>query len=265
MSESNNSAVADATDNPAQWSPTRPADKYTDDEIRGLDLFRQLRSFLSTLPEDVVISSSREMIEKLWKTKQSQVLADPIKALFAAAVEKGIELPEAITIMRDGSYQAAKMTGDRFKLADYAKLIGKGPFTHEVKQARTASKNGKYLLYIEEPRPGSNKPFSARLVQQNGNKSAPVIQFPPADPDNPKTTATLVEVKAMSNMLKASDLQSPLTPGVIFKLKDHLDGKVSDDTSSDDDEDEDEDEEENNTRPAKSKAHAALDDEDDED
>lgn len=265
MSESNTATVAETDDGVSDWLPNKPADKYLDDEIKALDIYRALRSFSGRVVKDAqVLSATREMIGQMWKGAQQQALKDEVLAVFAAAAEKGIEVGEAITICPDGSYSLAKNTGDRFKLGDYAKLIGRGPFTHTVKQARTAAKNGDYLLFIEEPLTGSNKPFSARLEQKNGNKSAPIIRFPAADQENPVETAEYKEVTAMSQMMKASDLQSPLTPGVVFKLKDVLEpstGKVAEDDAAEDEDDVEDEEETPPARP-KSRAHAALDDED---
>jgi len=260
MSESNLAVAETTEDGMHEWLPNKPADKYSDDEIKALDIYKSLRSFSGRVVKDPqVLSTTRDMIAQMWKGAQQQALRDEILPVFAAALARGIEVGEAITIYPDGSYCPAKGTGDRFKLGDYAKLIGKGPFLHTVKQARTATKNGTYSLFIEEALPGSQKPFSARLVQKNGNKSAPVIVFPPADPEAPKETAERKEVASMSQMMKASDLQSPLTPGVVFRLKDVLEpaGKVSED-----DEDDVEDEDEPEAPRARSRAHAALDDED---
>jgi hypothetical protein len=259
--------------------PTKPADKYSDEEIRELEGYKLTKQFYSHLREEQRISLTRDALRMQWNEVRASALNDEGLSIFNVARERGLIKDDAVSLVLtlvkgdDDTLRCiyevpSKKAGrrKRFLPEDYAGLIGR-EFRKEVKNSRKkhSERNGVYRVRIEAPYESDDAsawwsekfkdvPFSATLIQEpvNGDK-LPSIVFPP-DPSRKSEDAIandddLIEVLNMTAMMGASRLKHPQSPAVYFKLD-----EVSVEESDDD-----------NVAEAKteSRVHEALDDDDD--
>jgi len=231
-----NSPVVTPTLN--DWEPVKPADDYSDDEIRLLPFFKGLHA---TLPA-MALPLSRNAIAIAWAEKQAKSpRRKAVDALFVILAAENMN-DDRYVVGKDGSVtplrpagRAAKPVeeGGRCSGKDYAKFIGKGNnhaaqqhggFVREV-SGRSLARSGIIELVIGPPLPGSNVPYSAKLYQRPvAGAEAPVISYPPVNPDNLVSNQKIVEVRSISHMMRKSFVQTNQTPIVYFNLRDILKG-----------------------------------------
>jgi hypothetical protein len=122
------------------WAPTKPAEEYEDDEIRGTPLFDRIRSNISVpgpggqtiqLPDATVITLARDAIKEMWGTLQVTRFSATILEVFRVLDENDIDHNDEVIIRRSedsvGSYKLMKAGGrKRFSHDNYAHFIGRG-------------------------------------------------------------------------------------------------------------------------------------------
>jgi len=258
------------TTNVTLWQPSKAAADYTDEEVLQTPVFARL-SEATGLPAKDNLPFARGAIDEMWRKQRQSRFAGPIAALYSL-FDAAKEVGDSFIVNRDGSFKPLKKTaasaseGGRMKNPDYAHFIGQGNtplhpkarhggFIIEVTQARTPARNGVFELVIGPGITGNKvcDVMTAKLYQYPANGAKmPVISYPPVKgerADHRKGISLLrnddvVEVAAMSGMMKASVLAQPQTPAELFGLRKLLKAApvASAVPAAIEDEDEDEDE-----------------------
>lgn len=289
MSETKTAAVARpaASDKPADeyepWSPNKPIEDVSDDELKASPLFARIKQAstfpgpggkMLSLPDEAVLPLVREAWGDAFKQMQVSAFSEVILAVFDALDEAGIEHDNEITVRRRdgvGEYKLPRSGGTRFKHDDYAEMIGYGEGDEKLQKLakhggfivkktgmKKAEKNGTYELVIEPGIKGNSitEKFKATLYQYpDDGRKMPAIVFPPVSGDKNKLRSDddVREVASMSKMMKSSALNVPQTPAVIFDLG----SKLATIRGENPDEESDEAEDENAKDEAKDNAKNA--------
>lgn len=251
------------------WEPPCSVEDATDEQLKASPIYERVRNIGGiVLPDESALPIVKEMWAKAQEALEQERYSDSILALFALLDTNDVEHDGEIIIRRVavneddedsdhiGRYKVPRKKGSRsrFKLSDYAKLVGYGDdresdtgklsehggFVLKKTAMKNAERNGVYELCFDEGDPQNEvcPDFTARLYQRTDDgASHAVITFPPASGDKKKLVQDdkIFEVTSMSQMMKQSVLQHPQSPGVVFDLADKLKAIEEAENGTDDD------------------------------
>lgn len=97
----------------ASFTPSKPAHRYSDEEIENLDLFKQLNATSVQAPEKVLIYA-REEIAVRWAQEQMRRSSEHLRAL----VNSGLGIDHVLlSLVKGFAVEDPKLSGIRFEIA----------------------------------------------------------------------------------------------------------------------------------------------------
>lgn len=221
-----------------EWIPNKKGDQYTDEEIRELSLYSEISILYSRLrsPESVILQMCRDYITELYNSGRDFALSDRLGEIldeFGVTGEnrqKGLLIYEKDGINRfkigvSHSTKRSYKTGRRFTKTCYEKFIGEKFTVHFSPRSKNLAAKGSYHLLIQKGDPKNKLSPNVRLILQqelDNKQKAPIIVFPPANPEAPVINSEIHEVTRISVMLKVSHMDMIYTPAMRFKLHKEL-------------------------------------------
>jgi len=204
----------------AIWTPDKPSAAFSEEEVRQAPDFQTLRSVMPpSISDENVAELAKNAIEARWlqirdsrRTERLDAFVNDLRVCEPEELAKVDRI--IITLSEDGNTMEFKRErAPRWNEETYAEK--RGVYTKEYTSTRHPDASGEYRLDIEAGRREGEAVFM-KLTQPDGR----VLQFPPADPENPvgDENSDVREVTSISRLLRDSSHKTTLSVWQYFGL-----------------------------------------------